>query len=235
MSLISDALRKARQEAADREAKEQGLETPVVAGYWKRGGHPGVGLLVGAVIAVGAAGIGGSAVWWLLLERPEAKVVAEQVVESSVPIGASDVSSDQQEQEQESSTSDDETDLFDASESTGRVEQAGSSTQMDENGGATKPIVQKSGVVDAVPKEAEPSPVRDFQDERGGEFIEVAKIGDVTLTLDYLLFRAENPFAQINGRDVRVGSVIEGFVIEEITADSVAMRKDEKRVVLRVR
>jgi hypothetical protein len=68
-----------------------------------------------------------------------------------------------------------------------------------------------------------------------GVFVAEAHIGDITLALDYLVFREDNPFAQINGIDVRVGSVIEDFVVEAITPESVVLRKDQITVEIRVR
>ena len=44
----------------------------------------------------------------------------------------------------------------------------------------------------------------------------------------------DNPFAEINGVEVWVGSEIEGFVVEAIEADRVVLRDDNGPLILRV-
>jgi hypothetical protein len=61
-----------------------------------------------------------------------------------------------------------------------------------------------------------------------------ADLGYAVLTLDYIAFRATDPFAQINGVDVRVGSTIEGFTVEDIGPSSVRLRDARGPLVLRV-
>lgn len=234
MSLISDALRKARQEAAEREAKDRGLETPVVAGYWKRGGRLGVGLVLGALIAIGAAMIGGGMVWWALADRsessaveaphdgiqddagvtkntpesPDAKTVFEPSSEAMSPTVALP----------QSSGDDVDPPVVIEGETDGETETPGENTNS----------VETETIEDPSPS-SERTPLAD------GEFVGEARIGDVTLTLDYLVYRKENPFAQINGDDVRVGAVIEDFVVKKITIDSVELMKGDTKIVLRVK
>ena len=77
------------------------------------------------------------------------------------------------------------------------------------------------------------TPVPDFTSEPR-EYVAEADLGYTTLSLDYIVFRPVDPFAEINGFDVRVGSTIEGFKVEEITADSVRLRDARGLLVLRV-
>jgi hypothetical protein len=65
------------------------------------------------------------------------------------------------------------------------------------------------------------------------EYVAEAELGHTTLSLDYIVFRPEDPFAQINGLDVRVGGTIEGFTVEEITAQSVLLRDRQGPLLLR--
>ena len=82
MSLINDALRKARQEAAEKERRAQGLDLPHIAPPPAGGARLGSGLLIGAVIALAAAVLGGAAavlaLAWALggMRRPSARFVA---------------------------------------------------------------------------------------------------------------------------------------------------------------
>ncbi len=236
MSLISDALRKARQEAAEREAKDHGLETPMVAGYWKRGGRHGVALVLGAAIALAAALIGGGLVWWVLADRSDTVVnevsdgeeqAAEGVVDSAPVHSTGDPAPEQ------------------VGETVLPAAVSVESTTAGDGGpaaGGGKAVSESDAIgrspdgAGGLPAEAIPPPAKASEgDGAGGEFVAEARIGETTLTLDYLVYRKANPFAQINGRDVRVGAVIEDFVVEAITSDSVVLTRGETRVVIRVR
>lgn len=234
MSLISDALRKARQEAAEREAKERGLETPAVAGYWKRSGRLGVGLILGAVIAIGAAMIGGGMVWWALADRSDTTV-------NSVPDGGPQDDSGVTERMPESP---DEATIVDSPPEVVVPTVAPSRSTMDEvdspaanegeyDSGTEAPGESTRDRVEAEPTE-DPSPLPKRTPLADGEFVGEAKVGDVTLTLGYLVYRKENPFAQINGVVVRVGAVIEDYVVKKITVDSVELAKGDTKIVIRV-
>ena len=61
-----------------------------------------------------------------------------------------------------------------------------------------------------------------------------AELGYASLNLGYIIARSENPFAEINGVDVFVGSEIEGFVVEAIETDRVILRDDKGPLVLKV-
>ena len=90
---------------------------------------------------------------------------------------------------------------------------------------------------------AAPKPEQDAQEPQPegpaaapGErvYIMEAQLGDVVLSLGYIVARTNNPFAEINGVDVYVGSEIESFVVEAIEADRVVLRNDKGPLVLRV-
>jgi hypothetical protein len=67
------------------------------------------------------------------------------------------------------------------------------------------------------------------------EFVVEGKVAGVTLHLDFLVYGASRSFASINGQEVRVGSTVEGFVVEEIREDRVLLRGQAESVVLKVR
>ena len=60
-----------------------------------------------------------------------------------------------------------------------------------------------------------------------------ADLGKVKLHLDYIVYRSKDPFASINGQEVVIGSIIEGFTVEEIAPESVRLRHARGAVVLR--
>jgi hypothetical protein len=64
MSLISDALRKARQEISGRDAEGRGLMVPPGWDRPSSGSRLGAGLVLGAAIALAAALAGAAIVWW---------------------------------------------------------------------------------------------------------------------------------------------------------------------------
>jgi len=232
MSLISEALRKARQEAAEREAKERGMETPVVAGYWKRGGRLGVGLVLGAAIAMGAAVIGGGMMWWALADRTEPMAVdtsdgqapaVREPVKTQLDQTVAELAPDQV----EAATAPTETPVE------SKADEHGASPKTEGN------VLTTVEVAESAPNSAEGAPIEAPSPEpqailAEGEFVGEAQIGNVTLTLDYLVYRRENPFAQINGRDVRVGAVIEDYIVKKITENSVILTHGDTEIVLRV-
>jgi len=66
-------------------------------------------------------------------------------------------------------------------------------------------------------------------------FVVDADLGRITLSLDFIAFRPDDPFAEINGLEVHVGSRIEGLVVEEIARDHVRLSGDDGEIILRVR
>ena len=55
----------------------------------------------------------------------------------------------------------------------------------------------------------------------------------ITLNLDFIVFRPDDPFAEINGLEVHVGSTIEGFKVEKIERNQVHLRDEKGALVLR--
>ncbi|OYW05772.1 MAG: hypothetical protein B7Z61_04985 [Acidobacteria bacterium 37-71-11] len=61
-----------------------------------------------------------------------------------------------------------------------------------------------------------------------------ADLGYAKFHLDYIVYRSKAPFAGINGQQVMIGSIIEGFTVEEIGPDDVRLRDAKGSVVLRI-
>jgi hypothetical protein len=66
-------------------------------------------------------------------------------------------------------------------------------------------------------------------------FIVEANLGYATLSLDYIVYRSEDPFAEINGIELHEGSWLDGFTVEKIERDRVMLRDNRGPLVLRVR
>lgn len=233
MSLIGDALRKTRQEAAERESDRKGVLFSAKIANPPTRSNLGLGLALGAIIAVAATVAGGGAVWWILNRgdtgQPTAaeeplRVTAEATenegsspdplpnrpVESNTPIR--DVSAT-------------EIDPI-------------PTTEAASIGRESQPSPAQNQRVTATPI---PSPPQVESTEGGFAGVEngadvyilEADLGAVKLSLDYIIFRSDDPFAEINGVELHLGGVIEGFRVKAIERDRVHLSNGLKDIVLR--
>lgn len=249
MSLISDALRKARQEAAERDAHARGVAPPPGPVATRSSSGLGTGLVLGAVIAAVAALSGGVAVWWAVGsgDDPDGLHAAQA---SAVPAPASGPStgagpaSDAAEPDPE----DDAAEPVAATAADLRLDRTdpGSAPQPDApdptptaaTGASTPPPampVPRIQPPDPAPGQADPATVAPDGGSGPREFGLVAELGYARLELGYLVYRRDDPFAEVNGREVHVGSRVDGFVVDEITRTSVRLSDHRGAVVLRVR
>jgi len=233
MSLIGDALRKTRQEAAEREVDQKGVLFSAKIADSPTRSHLGLGLALGAVIAVAATVAGGGAVWWLLgsgnATQPElsgsAVPVTTAIVETAgtpivslVPTPAAPDTQAQappaKEMTSTSSTASNPTDLAPiqaTAEPTVIVDTAKSRKSEDKN--------LSEGFVGI---------------EDGDEvYILEANLGKVHLSLDFIVFRADDPFTEINGVELHVGGVIDGYRVKAIERDRVRLSNGRRTIVLR--
>lgn len=67
------------------------------------------------------------------------------------------------------------------------------------------------------------------------EFVVEGKLGGAVLHLDFLVYGSKKSFARINGQDVVEGSVVEGYTVEAIQEDRVILRGAAGLVILKVR
>jgi hypothetical protein len=213
VSLINEALRKARQAASEHESKQPtGPFQPAKAYPSRRSGRRG-GPLAMALIAVAAAAVGAVAVWWYLGDHGTASTG------TAIVDGPS----------------------FEAA--TPPAPPAESPTPVDERATAVLPeaLPQHTPVpakVEQTVTESAPAvPVTEESDtdsDGNRVFVLEANLGYASLNLGYIVSRSTNPFAEINGREVRIGSEIQGFVVEAIEADRVVLRDKKGPLILRV-
>ena len=85
-----------------------------------------------------------------------------------------------------------------------------------------------------VAADLEPTPEPTQRKQTDRVFDLDADLGYATLSLGYIVARSVNPFAEINGIEVSVGSEVEGFRVEKIEADRVVLRDEKGELVLRV-
>ena len=233
MSLVSEALRKARQEAAAREAARRGgvVRSGLVAPSTRRSLTPRLLLLAALVIVAGLAGALGA---WLVLGRGLQPATAghrsgspESVPAPSPPGG--DVRAG----------------AGTPAASTAPALAAGQPEP------ARSPAAQ--GVVPPPAVATWPSPrqsAKTLPTPRTGAaggaphtpptgvdrtFVLDADLGRVRLHLDFIVYKPSAPFAGINGAQVVPGSIVEGLVVEEIGRDFVGLRDGGRTVTLKVR
>jgi len=215
VSLIGDALRKARQEAAVQ--GERGPAPPPPLTATPRRGGLGLGLVIGASIALVAGLVGGIAVFWAIgaREAPQAASASPTPVTAlSVPAAPTP------------------------------VPQPAATPVPGVTPAAQQPLpvvtaIAEPGEPPLSPPEAEPVPTQRAAHPAvaGGErsFALEANLGYATLSLGYVVYRSVDPFAEVNGIEVHVGSVVDGFQVEEITRTSVRLRDAKGPVTLRVK
>ncbi len=211
MSLINEALRKARKEAG---AKEDGRLRINTSAHGSARSGVGTALVLGAFIAAIAAVGGAGAVWWLLADQqPQKDLIANTI-------------------------NGDETGLAEAS---GKTPLPGDKGETD-NAGTSDSVKQPPGIANESPTaspqlaitgpvDPPPNPTPPATDKR--DFLAEADLGTAQLSLDYIVYRTNDPYAEINGIEVHVGHHIEGFVVEEITSDLVRLSDENGPLILR--
>jgi hypothetical protein len=232
MSLIGDALRKARQEAAERENDRRGLLFSAKIANPPARSNLGLGLALGALIAVAATVAGGGTVWWLLSRgetaHPEATGTAPSGAPGDIETDETPGGPDLSETRGSDSPSQDRPAAIPSPAATGV-----GPTDL----GTVRPAARPT-VAAAAPATA-PSGEDGFEEgftgvEDGADvYILGAKIGKVELSLDYIIFRPEDPFAEINGIELHIGGVIEGYRVKTIERDRVRLSNGRKDIVLR--
>lgn len=231
MSLIHEALRKARRESEDGESRGVVYSRGLTGHRGRRG--VGLGILFGVLLSAVTAVMVGGALWLRLAGRAEQRS-ASSVIEApaedrtAAPAPPEPTAPD---------PTGDAIPLAIASAPGDQAEIPAPTPQ------ATEPVTIPVAVAPHDQSErpsasptAGPAPRPTAAPSQPGERVYdvEADLGYATLTLDYIVFRSTDPFAQINGLDIRVGSTIEGFTVEEIGRSSVRLRDDRGPLILRV-
>ncbi len=244
MSLVGDALRKARQEAALRDARQLGAYPGPPLARPIRRSRLGLGLLVGLLAGAAVAIASGAAVWWVVGRSSTPTEAAAQAAQTAVPAlpgaHADDASSTE-------ATTNAPAPVAAAGPHTEPGAEAGVSvpaaapppaipSRMDQQqpSTATEPEAPRREAPVAPPPR--PTPTKASRDWTGTrEFVLDADVGGIHLSLGYIVFRETDPFAEINGEEVHVGSQVAGLTVVSIEADRVTLRGLDRTVVLRTR
>lgn len=263
MSLINEALRKARKEAAERDAEQRGVT------YRPPRAHlPAERSLVPALVGVAFGALIAAAAFFFFMPRPSSEtateagstpLASEAATAASDPEGA-DVA-DTQEAPKTSEPS--PTELVPAEPVPSKADPAEpdpadpvptepaqtvpAQTETAQTGPDESPALSEPTPKAAEAPEPEPLPGARIAEARRvqppeqvgqvGEqtYVLEAEIGGVSLRLDFIVWAPANPFAQINGRQVAVGQTVDGFLVRSITRDEVTLEGDDGPIRLRVR
>jgi len=228
MSLIGDALRKTRQEAAERESERKGVLFSAKIANPHTSSNLGLGLALGAVIAIAATVAGGSAAWWLLSRgeatQPEATdnppTAVAMVNGTDRPALGSPLPS--------SSGSD-----LPNNASPYVAPDPESITELGSEEPAAQPTVAVQTATRATSETTEFDGGFIGVEDGADVYVLEANLGRVQLSLDYIIFRTDDPFAEINGIELHLGGVIEGYRVKAIERDRVHLSNGQNEIVLR--
>jgi len=218
MSLITEALRKARKEAA---GQRPGGSTPLPGG--RPEGRRKSNLFLWPVIIL-LAGAAGSGISWWFLRRVPTESIPDVVVSKTGAAGEKNMVRQAAPAPALSPLREKDT-----------IEDVGISAVTTPG----KPKVESEGQ-DATPGESArsqepaviPTPIID--EPESPVFTAEAEIDGQRLTLDYLVFRKDHPFAQINGITVFEGGVIEGWVLNKVLSDRIILTSGDEEMTIKV-
>jgi glucose/arabinose dehydrogenase len=229
VSLIGEALRKARAEAARREAERDGVPIPpTIVGATRR---PRRSLGPAAVLAIAlATALGGAGLAWVLARSERAPAASTAAATS--PAGETHAAA----QAAETGPTPASPSAAPAAppETVPGVPRAqGPATAS----GAEAPLPDRAATTPPTPSAEAGRDGRTARPEPTGErsFVLRAELGYATLALDFLVFKPGAPFGRINGQDIVRGSTVAGFTVEEIGRDFVRLRDERGPLILKVR
>jgi len=242
VSLINDALRKARQAASEHDGLRAGARAP--RAYPGRGARRGAGIGAVTLVALAAALAGAAGAWWWATGRDGAAPLRPAGADggqpapagSGGPAGGGEIPATAPAQlEGPATESPAGATGLSPQQPTGRA--LGST--IDPASDSRRAEVDAQSEPKQLPAAAHaavgPSGASSGPPPPGGRvFMLDAELGGTTLSLGYIVFRPVRPFAEINGVDVYEGSEIEGFTVERIEADRVVLRDADGPLELRV-
>ena len=247
MSLINDALRKAHKAASEHAAQKPELPFRGRRVHPPRRSSPGFGLIVISLIAVAAGLTGATVAWWAAGRQgePEARVQVAPRLLVGVNNEGSDVSPTadpvSEAPEESISVANDPTgapaDVPLTQATTDPAPAQPETRTGPELKGAppTAPAAEtETSHAEPIREHAEESPPPDRGTSGERVFVLDADLGYASLSLDYIVFRPVDPYAEINGLEVHEGWRVEGFVVEKIERDRVRLRDDSGPLTLRV-
>ncbi len=223
MSLINEALRKARQAAADHDDQRSAGRPPQA--YPSRGPRRGTSPAAVALVAVLAGLAGAAGVWWIVGTAATEPKSADAEVHRKPPIVEPASPSPNQATETETQPSTVQPDE--------QPDRAAAPTPYPQ---PATPAAESAAPAADPPPAAIPldKPAAVVTTSGARVYVMDAELGYASLSLGYIVFRPVRPFAEINGSDVYEGSEVAGFTVEKIEVDRVVLRDKRGPLELRV-
>ena len=233
MSLIHEALRKARRQEGDEDARGVAYARGLTG---RRHRGLGTGILIGALLAVAAGAAVGVGLWQWHGDGSGTPTAAAGSGSAATAAGASGLQPAPSQPATESAAVTAATTAAPAQGAPG--DGAAASTGPGQPPGELTAGTQQPELPTAEqrpPPPAERATPRETRGPNGERVFHVeADLGYSSLVVDYIVDRPSDPFARINGRDIRVGDTVEGFTVEEITSTAVRLRDARGPLVLMV-
>lgn len=212
MSLINEALRKARKEAAGARSSQARQQAPMRRNERHT---PWAAILV---IALLAALFGGSISWWFFRGKSEPSAPGSGAKIETATIQATPPA-------EAPPSSDEPLPVENTKPATPPAQ--GTSPGKTQSRPIVSPTPSPSPT--PTPPQSKPTPIPEKT-----VFTATARIDGAVLNLDYLVFRKDQPFAEINGVTVGEGGMIEGFKVEKISEDRIILQHDGKTYTILV-
>jgi hypothetical protein len=238
VSLINDALRKARQAAAEHEARQPETAFRAPKAYPSRGPRRRGGVVLLVLVAATAGLTGAALVWWTLDKGESAVAALDQPVADSTR----ETVADSQPVSMIRSIENPPADLGGHAGNPQELRTNGAEVVDEEAvrgqtaGAANPPGGQSAAAPLSAPRKTpEEPPVHEQLAAGQRVFVLDADLGYASLSLGFIVARPVRPFAEINDIEVYVGSEVAGFVVEQIEPDQVTLRDARGELVLKVR
>ena len=279
MSLINEALRKARQEAAEQQEQERGGKRDTYRpprAHLPEQSRLGLGLFLGAGLGLLVAMAAGIAIWLAMDRNPDTPATQDVLAQSTAapstappeqtpavaktqsppspeppqtePTKAIEPAPAQKPTEPAPSTSHPAPSAPEPATPTRPAEPVATQPPPAEPAPpttreSTEVVAATDQAVTRLPEPAQPEdelpkliePPETIGQVGDSTFVLEAELGGKTVTLDFIVWNPSAPFAQINGKQVKVGQLVAGLLVENIERDRVTLKSTEGRIVLRVR
>ncbi len=253
MSLINEALKRARLEAARRDASEKGVPVTALPTYIPPRRNPWLAPLLGFVGGIAVVGIAAGGFWWMRAEpsRPDAVARTVVVVDPVAPTTSTGMNMSQPPVAPQPAAPQPATPALtqpaqraaepppEASSET-RRDVAPAETPRGESGEPARipskpamaaieppPPPAPAALASGVPASAAPLLSGSYRRE-------VTLAGGKTLKLDFIVWSEAHPFAQINGELVNPGQMVEGYILRQVERDRIELESDDGSFWLRV-
>lgn len=233
MSLIHEALRKARRLEGDEDARGVAYARGLTG---RRHRGLGTGILIGALLAVAAGAAVGVGLWRWHGDASGTPPAGAGSSSATTSTAASGLQPARSQPATESAAVATATTAAPAQGAPGDGAAAASGPGQppgELTAGTEQPALPAVEQRPSPP--AERATPRETRGPNGERMYHVeADLGYASLVVDYIVDRPSDPFVRINGMDVRVGGTIEGFTVEEITSAAVRLRDARGPLILKV-